>query len=163
MRMLIAFILFWGTCLAVPDLAAGTKESLPVAGSVSSLQTAREGNVSLSKEWVSYFENIGKIRIDLSLDGFKVRPIFIQGNTAFSIIFQFYIGEDGHPTHIYPILGDKRLDDADAARACLAKWTLSGLLPNKKYLVILNWEHIKGYTLLTLSGDQMSFSISLGR
>jgi len=163
MRMLIAFILFWGTCLAVPDLAACPEESLSVAGSASSSQTVLERDVSPAKEWVSYFENIGKIRIDLSLDGFKVRPIFIQGNTAFSIIYQFYIGEDGHPTHIYPILGDKRLDDADAARACLAKWTLSGLLPNKKYLLILNWEHIKGYTLLTLSGDQMSFSISLGR
>lgn len=163
MRMLIAFILFWGTCLAVPDLAARTEESLPAAGSVSSLQTIIEGNASLSNEWVSYFENIGKIRIDLSLDGFKVRPIFIEGNTAFSVIYQFYIGEDGHPKHIYPILGDKRLDDVDAARACLAKWILSGLLPNKKYLMILSWEHIKGYTLLTLSGDQMSFSISLGR
>lgn len=163
MRTLIAFLIFWGFCLPDRSRAACSEEVVQIAGSVSASQTVLEGNASLSKEWVTYFENIGKIKIDISLDGFKVRPIFIQGNTAFSIIYQFYLGEDGHPTHIYPILGDKRLDAADAAKACLAKWTLSGLLPNKKYFLILNWEHIKGYTMLTINGDQMSLSISLGR
>lgn len=59
------------------------------------------------------------------------------------------------------MVGDKRLDDPDAAKACLARWILSGLLPNSKYLLVLNWEHIKGYTTLTLIGDEMSLSVRL--
>lgn len=113
------------------------------------------------KEWASYLGNVGKISIDLTLEGFKVRPIFVQGNTAFSIVYQFHLGEDCHPTHIYLILGEKQIDNVEAAKACLAKWTLSGLLPNKRYLMVLNWEHIKGYTTLTLIGDQMNLTLRL--
>jgi len=159
--MLIAFLLFWGSCRPVPDLAACTEEVFSIAGSVSGSQTVLERNVAPAKEWASYFENIGKIKIDISLVGFNVRPIFIQGNATFSIVYQFYLDEGNHPKDIDLILGKEWLDNADAARVCLSKWTLSGFLPNRKYRLVLRWEHIKGYTTLSVTGDEMSLSIKL--
>lgn len=172
MRMSIAILLLLGFCPPVHDIVACAEEVLQIPDSGSAVQAIIEKDIipaidanpksrQTEKEWESYFEYIGKFRIDLALDGFKIRPIFVQGNTAFSIICQFYIGEDYHPTHISLILGENQLDNADAAKACLAKWTLSGFLPNKKYILVLNWEHIKGYTTLTLTGDQMNLSIRL--
>lgn len=172
MRTLIAVLLLFGSYPPVHDIMAYTEGILPFMGSVSAVRATIEkditpaidadpGTMQTEKEWESYLDNIGKFRIDLALDGFKVHNIFVQGNTAFSIIYQFYLGEDHHPMEISLILGRNQLENADAARACLEKWTLSGFLPNKKYLLVLNWEHIKGYTTLTLTGDQMNLSIRL--
>jgi len=171
MEILIAALLFLCSCGSTRDLGACTEEILPITDSgpafrgvpkkdvISAINTGPSSKQT-KKEWESYLENIGKIRIDLTLEGFKVRPIFVQGNTAFSVIYQFHLGEDYHPTHIYLVQGERQID-AEAAKACLAKWTLSGLLPNKKYLLVLNWEHIKGYTTLTLIGDQISLMVRL--
>jgi hypothetical protein len=112
------------------------------------------------KEWAYYFSYVGKHRFEIALDGFEVRPHWVQGNASFSIIFQFNVGDDSHPADIYLVLGEEQID-VDAAKACLAKWTLSGLLPNKKYFLLLNWEHVKGYTMLTIIGEQMSLTIKL--
>jgi hypothetical protein len=113
------------------------------------------------KDWESYLADIGKFRIVLTLDGFRLHNIFVQGHATFSIVYKFYLGEDYHPKDIDLILGEEQLDNADAARECLAKWTLSGFLPNKKYRLVLSWEHNKGYTTLTITGDEMSLSIRL--
>ena len=171
MRVLISFLLL-GSCLTVHNIVAYAEERSPITDSVPEVQPniekdifpAIDGNPrpnQTGKEWESYLADIGKFRIDLALDGFKLHNIFVQGNTAFSIIYQFYLGEDYHPKDIDLILGEKQLDNSDAARACLSKWTLSGFLPNKKYLLILSWEHVKGYKTLTITGDEMSLQIRL--
>ncbi len=173
MKMLLAVLLLLGSYPPIHCVVACAEEILSVTDSGSAVQAtiikednnpatdANPKSNQTEKEWKSYLENVGKIRIDLALDGFKLRNIFVQGNTAFSIIYQFYLGEDCHPTDIDLILGEKQLDNDDAAKACLAKWTLSGFPPYSKYLLVLKWEHVKGYTTLTLIGDQMDLSIRL--
>lgn len=111
-------------------------------------------------EWESYFEYIGKLKIELPLDGFAVRDVWVQAHATFRIVVQFHIGEDHHPKDIQLAEGERHID-ADAAKACLTKWTLSGLLPNKKYSLVLIWEHGKGYSKLALTGDQMSLEVKL--
>ncbi|HOW84976.1 MAG TPA: hypothetical protein P5119_06430 [Candidatus Aminicenantes bacterium] len=165
-------LLLLESCPPIHCVAAGAEGILPITDSGSAVQEIEREDINSAgeanprsnqteQEWKSYLENVGKIRIDLALDGFKLRNIFVQGNTAFSIIYQFYLGEDCHPTDIDLILGKKQLDNDDAAKACLAKWTLSGFPPYSRYLLVLNWEHIKGYTTLTIIGDQMNLSIRL--
>ena len=111
-------------------------------------------------DWDSYFAYIGRLKIDLQLDGFAVRPVWVQANGSFKVVVQFQIGEDQHPKEIQLVEGERYID-AEAAKACVAKWTLSGLLPNKEYSVFLTWEHIKGYTMLALTGDQLSLAVKL--
>jgi hypothetical protein len=172
MRMLISFILLLGSCLTVHNIVACAEESSPIIDSAPEVQatieedifTAIDGNSRFDqtgKEWESYLVDIGKFRIVLTLDGFKLHNIFVQGNATFSIIYQFYLGDDYHPKDIDLILGEEQLDNADAARVCLSKWTLSGFLPNRKYRLVLRWEHNKGYTTLNMTGDEMSLSIKL--
>jgi hypothetical protein len=98
----------------------------------------------------------------MSLRGFEIRPEWMQAHATFRISFEFYIGEDFHPTHIQLVSGEREMSDIAAAKACLAAWTLSGLQPNKKYLMVLVWEHGEGYRMLTLTGEQMNLTIKLG-
>ncbi len=56
----------------------------------------------------------------------------------------------------------ENLSDITAANRCLADLTLSGLQLNKKYFMVLVWEHGEGYTMLTLTGEQMNLTIRLG-
>jgi hypothetical protein len=170
--MLLAVLLLLETFPPIHCFGACAEEILSITDSGSAVQAILEEDIDPAtdttpksdqseKEWKSYLENVGKIRIDLALDGFKLHNIFVQGNTAFSIIFQFYLGEDGHPTDIDLILGKKQLDNVDAAKACLAKWSLSGFAPYSRYLLVLNWEHNEGFTTLTLIGDQINLSLRL--
>lgn len=94
------------------------------------------------------------LKIELTLEGFVPLGIYIQGNASFSVVCEFRIGTDSHPTGIYWLAGDKYID-TKAAKACLAKWTLAGLEPNKKYVLVLNWEHNGGYVSLSILGDEM--------
>jgi hypothetical protein len=172
MRTLIAILLLLGFCPPVHDILAYTEETLPINGSSSAVRAIMDKDIiavnngdpetkQTGKEWESYLTDIGKFRIVISLDGFKLHNVFVQGNATFSIICQFYLGEDYHPKDIDLILGEEQLDSADAARVCLSKWTLSGFVTNRIYRLVLSWEHNKGYTTLTMTGDEMSLSIKL--
>ena len=103
---------------------------------------------------------LDKVKIDMSLDGFGIREIYFQMNASFSIVYEFEIGADSHPTRIYSLAGEKFID-TKAAKAGLAKWTFFGLAPKNKYVLVLNWEHNRGYTSMTIHGDQMSLSFRL--
>ena len=103
---------------------------------------------------------IDKLKIDFSLDPFRVKPIYVQTNSSFSIVCEFVIGKDSHPTDIYIISGE-RFVDPTSAKAGLAKWAFVGLEPNKKYNLVLRWEHNWGYILLSILGDEMSLLIRL--
>ena len=171
MRMPISVLLLV-SCLTVHNGVTCLNEGSPIADSVPQVQEtiekenfhAIDGNPRIEqtrKGWESYLAEIGKFRIVLALDGFILRNIFVQGNATFSIIYEFNLGEDFHPKDINLISGEEQLDNADAARVCLSKWTLSGFLPNRKYHLALRWEHNKGYTMLSVTGDEMSLSIKL--
>ncbi len=172
MRMMTSVLLLLASCLNLHNIAPCAEEDALIINSVPQVQAtigedklpATESNPRINqtgKEWESYLADIGKFRIVISLDGFKLRNVFVQGNATFSIIYQFYLGEDYHPKDIDLILGEEQLDSADAARGCLSKWTLSGFVTNRKYRLVLRWEHNKGYTTLTMTGDEMSLSIKL--
>lgn len=103
---------------------------------------------------------IDKLEIDLSLDPFRVKPIYVQTNSSFSIVCEFVIGKNSHPTDINIISGE-RFVDPNGAKAGLAKWTFVGLEPNKKYNLVLRWAHNWGYVSLSILGDEMSLSIRL--
>jgi hypothetical protein len=103
---------------------------------------------------------IDKLKIELSLDGFGIWPMYFQANSSFSIVYQLEIGTDSHPTNIYLLAGEKFID-AKAAKAGLAKWTFFGLEPKKKCVLVLNWEHNRGYVSMSLFSDQLSLSVRL--
>jgi hypothetical protein len=103
---------------------------------------------------------IDKLKIDLSLDPFRIKPLYFQTNSSFSIVCQFEIGKDSHPTDIRLISGG-RFIDPNVAKEGVAKWTFVGLEPNKKYNLVLKWVHNWGYTSLSILGDEMSLSVRL--
>ncbi|MCG7853847.1 MAG: hypothetical protein MIO92_15105 [Methanosarcinaceae archaeon] len=115
-----------------------------------------------TKEWDDYLKRIGEFKIDLSLQGFEIKDVWMQAHATFRISFEFDIGEDFHPTHIQLVSGEREINDITAAKGCLAAWTLSGLQPNTKYSMVLVWEHGEGYKMLTLAGEQMNLTIRLG-
>jgi hypothetical protein len=116
--------------------------------------------MSIQSQSSRLFEGIGKLKIELLLDGFGIKPLWGQMNASFSIVYQFEIGEDGHPMHIQLLVGEKYIDPK-AAEACLRKWVLSGLQTWKKYLLVLNWEHSSGYVSMTILSEQISLTMSL--
>jgi hypothetical protein len=118
--------------------------------------------VQSQEEWADYLKRIGEFKIDLSLRGFEIKDVWMQAHATFRIGFEFDIGEDFHPAHIQLVSGERELSDITAANKCLAAWTLSGLQLNKKYFMVLVWEHGEGYTMLTLTGEQMNLTIRLG-
>lgn len=103
---------------------------------------------------------IDGLRIDLSLDGFGIKPMYFHGNSSFIIVCEFEIGIDSHPTSTCLLAGEMYVD-MKAIKAGLAKWTFRGLEPKKKCVLVLNWEHNKGYVLLSLFCDQMNLSLRL--
>lgn len=107
------------------------------------------------------FEGADRLSLNVSLDGFRIQSICFQANASFSIVYQFEIGKDSHPMHIYALAGQKWLDDPRAAEAGLATWTLVGLGAGKKYVLVLNWQHAKGYVLMSIVSDQLSLSVRL--
>lgn len=172
MRTLIVILLLLGFWPPMHDVLAYAEETLPIDGSSSAVRTiSSKDSIAVrnsdpetrqtGKEWESYLADIGHFKIFISLDGFKLDNIFVQGNATFSVVYQFYLGEDYHPKDIELLLGEEQLDSTDAARVCLSKWTLSGFVINRKYRLVLNWEHNKGYTTLTMTGDETRLSIKL--
>jgi hypothetical protein len=105
-------------------------------------------------------EGADKLRIELMLEGFKVRPVYFQAHVSFSIVYQFMIGADSHPTYIDLLTGGECID-TKAAEAGLAKWTFAGLEAGKKYVLVLNWEHMRGFVSMSIFSDQLSLSIRL--
>ncbi len=166
----MSFLIIGSICIAfcMPAqngsfLAAGTEPG-PITDSLSSDpfpwpkdMSANDPSLALLE---SYYKDLCKLKIELTLEGFKVEPLWVDINAAFSIVYQFDIGEDSRPIHILLLAGERHIDPK-AAAACLAKWSFSGLLPKKKYILILNWEHIKGYTSMSILGDEMSLSVRL--
>lgn len=116
--------------------------------------------MSIQSQASRLFEGIGRLKIELLLDGFGIKPLWGQMNASFSIVYQFEIGEDGHPMHLQLLVGEKYID-LKAAEACLMKWVLSGLKIWTKYILILNWEHNRGYVSMTILSDQMSLNVRL--
>lgn len=116
--------------------------------------------MSIQSQSSRLFEGIGKLKIELLLDGFGIKPLWGQMNASFSIVYQFEIGEGGHPIHLQLLVGGKYID-LKAAEACLTKWVLSGLQLWTKYILVLNWEHNRGYVSMTILSDQMSLNIRL--
>jgi len=108
------------------------------------------------------FEGVGKLHLELTLDGFGIRDLWAQANTSFSIVYQFEIGKDSHPMHIFLLAGEKYID-AKAAEAGLAKWTFAGLEAGKKYVMVLNWQHARGYVSMSILSDQMTFAVRMQR
>ena len=172
MRMMTYVLLLLASCLNLHNIAPCAEEDSLIIFSAPQVQAtigeeklpATESNPRIKqtgKEWESYLADIGKFRIVISLDGFKLRNVFVQGNATFNIIYQFYLGYDYHPKDINLILGGEQLDSANAAKVCLSKWTLKGFITNRKYRLVLHWEHNKGYTTLTMTGDEMNLSIRL--
>mgnify|MGYP001323114733 CR=1 FL=1 len=115
-----------------------------------------------TKDWDDYLKRIGEFKIDLSLRGFEISDVWTQAHATFRIIFEFDIGENFHPTHIQLVSGEREIKSISAAKGGLAAWTLSGLQPDKKYSMVLVWEHGEGYKTLTLAGEQMNLTIRLG-
>jgi hypothetical protein len=150
MRIVIALLILLSFSLSGPNKESLASESGPPQNPEQS-----------QKGWDEYFRIIGEYKLDLSLRGFEIRPLWIQANANFKVSFEFYIGEDSYPTNIQLISGDRELSDVAAAKKCLAAWTLSGFQLKKKYLMEVIWRHIKGYTTLTLVGDQMNLLIRL--
>lgn len=106
------------------------------------------------------FLHAGKLKIELSLDGFEVKPLWRQFNASFSIIYQFWIGENGHPINIFSLAGEKYID-GEAASESLAKWVFVGLETWKRYVLVLNWEHMEGFSTMYLLSDEMSLFLRL--
>jgi len=103
---------------------------------------------------------IDELKIDLSLNGFGIKPMYFHGNSSFVIVCEFEIGKDSHPTSIRLLAGEMYVD-IKAVEAGLAKWTLRGLVPKKKCMLVLYWEHNKGYISLSIFCDQMNLSLRL--
>ncbi|HSA94542.1 MAG TPA: hypothetical protein VLJ16_00730 [Acidobacteriota bacterium] len=104
-------------------------------------------------------EDTGGLLIEARFDGFLPLPLAVEANAHFPIIYHFEIGADSHPVRIRPFVGEGWLEDRKAAVACLSKWTLLGLDPEDNYVLILEWEHGRGYNFMSLMGDRMSLSI----
>jgi len=102
-------------------------------------------------------EDFGKLKIELTLEGFLPLGIYLQANASFSVVCQFQIDTDSHPMNVYWLSGDRYID-TKAAKASLARWTFTGLEPKKKYILVLNWQHMGGYVSLSIQGDEMSLT-----
>ena len=149
MRILMALFILLSCNLSAPKESLASESGPP------------QNPAQSKKAWDDYYGRIGELKLDLSLRGFGIKDIWIQANGNFKVSFEFYVGEDSHPTNIQLISGGRELSDVSAAKKCLASWTLSGFQPKKKYLMELIWRHIRGYTTLTLVGDQMNLLIRL--
>jgi hypothetical protein len=140
MSILILGLLFITFCMPAQNGALLAAETIPFLSSDSSEQflklkdlPANDSGLSSMEyggESDSYYEGLGKLKIELALDGFKVWPDWVQINASFSVVYQFDLGKDSHPTNILLLTGERHID-TKAAEACLAKWTFSGLLPKK--------------------------------
>jgi len=116
-------------------------------------------------------KDFSTLSIKMSLDGFWVLPTYIQMNATFSVVYQFEIGDDGHPMHIYALRDkspgwsedpeDLCLIDPKAAENSIRKWKFVGFEKHKKYVLVLNWEHMVGWVSMFIHSDQVTLSIRL--
>ena len=114
-----------------------------------------------SGQTVKLAEEFDKLKIELSLDGFRLKPLWFQVNASFDVIYQFWIGDSFRPVRIRPLAGEEALEDPKAAQAGLAAWTFAGLKDGWLYTLVLTWKHNFGWTKLSIVGDQMNLTVRL--
>lgn len=171
MRFIKLCLILVGFCALSQDRSLGATGAIAISGPTSpseqhfgpncqSANDAKAERMSSQSKSGPLSEGADKLRIELMLEGFKVRPVYFQAHVSFSIVYQFMIGTDSHPTYIDLLTGGECID-TKAAEAGLAKWTFAGLEAGKKYVLVLNWEHMRGFVSMSILGDQMSLSVRL--
>lgn len=90
--------------------------------------------------------------LDISYCEIPVGQALQSRNIDFSVVFSFDVGPSGVPEEIVAV--KNQFIDAGDVENCLKTWELKGFEGNKSMAFSANWEHGRGWTSVSIVGEQ---------